>query len=136
MLSKRILAFSILALFVAMVIFGLHASMMTDKDGNMSKCPLTNGISSICPMNVFEHIGAWHSLLTTIISVIILFFFALTFLSVSSLFKNLNNVNSMRNRFLLYRRESFTFRPFDYLRLVFRKGILNPKVFSFVSISR
>ncbi len=135
MLSKRILTLSILALFVAMVIFGLHASMMTDKDGNMSKCPLTNGISSICPMNVFEHIGMWQSLFTTIVPVIILFFFALTFLSVSSLFKNLNNVNSMWNRFLLYQRQSFTFQPFDYLRLVFRKAILNPKVFSFVSIS-
>ncbi len=136
MLSKRILTLSILVLFVTMVIFGLHASMMADKDGNMSKCPLTNGTSSICPMNVFEHIGTWQSLFATIIPIIILFFFVLTFLFVGSLFKNLSNTNSMRHRFLIYQRRSFIFQLFDYFRLVFRKGILNPKVFDFVSISR
>lgn len=136
MLSRQILNLSILALFVAMAIFGLHASMMAGGNGSMSNCPLTNGISSICPMNVFEHIGTWQSLFTAIAPTAILLFLAFALLLGGFRFENSGAVNSRKNRFLIYQRQNFTFRLFDYLSIIFRKGILHPKVFALTSISR
>lgn len=136
MLSKQILNISILALFIAMAIFGLHASMMTDRSGDMSNCPLINGISSICPMNVFEHINTWLSLFTTVTPATILLFFAFALLFVSPLSESPGYINSRGNISSLYRRQNLAFRPFDYLRIILGKGILHPKVFGLVSASR
>ncbi len=119
-----------------MAIFGLHASMMAGGNGSMSNCPLTNGISSICPMNVFEHIGTWQSLFTAIAPTAILLFLAFALLLGGFRFENSGAVNSRKNRFLIYQRQNFTFRLFDYLSIIFRKGILHPKVFALTSISR
>ena len=134
-LSKRILALSILTLFMVAVFFSLNAAMMTDSQGNMSNCPFTNGMSSICRMNVFEHITRWQSLFAATIPTVILLFFALTLLLVDSSFENLSEANSLKEKSLRHQRQNFILQLFDHLQFAFRKGILHSKVFSFASIS-
>ncbi len=135
--ARPILTSMTLVLFVAMAIFGLGISMNNmDISGNMSNCPLMNGMLSICRMNAFEHIGAWQSVFTATIPMLItLLLLALTLLFVSSLLVNLSRANLLKGKFLSHRRQNPSLQLFDHLRLAFRAGILHPKVFNFASIS-
>ena len=125
-LSKQILALSALALFALIVVFGLHATMVIDKDGNMSNCPFMNGVSSICRMNIMEHIEGWQSTFTTTVPAVIVLLVALVLLLGSHFNFEDNDALAIQRS---YKHRNSLSKVFNYLRIAFSRGILHSKVF-------
>lgn len=130
--SRQILALSILALFVGVATFGLYASMMADQDGNMSDCPLMNGMSSMCRMNIMEHISQWQQMFATAIpsGLSLAILLAMGFLSFLFLARdNLHNREQLNQKIAFTQINQNSFQILSYLSFAFSRGILHAKIY-------
>ena len=131
-LAKTILAGGILLLFMAISMAGLGMSMMTDAQGHMGNCPLMNGLSSICKMNVFEHLASWQSLFVSLAPNILnlsLALFSLALIFVAFIFSDESPQNIRLESSSLPREQVSLFNP---LRIAFARGILHSKIYNAV----
>jgi len=97
-------------------------------DGAMAGCPFSHG-SAMCAMNAIEHIATWKALFTALpqksaaLLAILIFIFAAAFSAPRRESPADKSLNAFRRFFLI-------FRPvFDYLREIFSRGILHPKIY-------
>ena len=125
--------------FIGVALFGVSVSMPMDKNGAMPDCPFASGSGSICPMNVVQHIGYWQQLFTSTIpastALTPLLLFMITAYGIFS--RILINEISQKSQSAYFSRESNTrFKLFNHLLLLLSGGILNPKIYNLLSISR
>ncbi len=134
--SRVILALTTLILLIAMVIFGLNASMNMDSHGNMVSCPLMNGNASICRMNIVEHLSAWQSLSAAVMPNVISLLLVFTFLLMSISSKIGENDHYAAKNFLRNKNQNFIALLFNPILLALGRGILHTKVYDYpLSIS-
>ena len=134
--QKYYLTVAVLTSLVFLSVFGISMSMRMNASPNgvsMEPCPFTQSQSSICPMNIFEHIQAWQkafralpakSFVLSVMSLAYLFFIA------AFLVKKLRELLERENfrKFLYYERRRN--KPlFNNLVYLFSQGILNPKLY-------
>lgn len=114
-------------------IFGLGIIMGSTQDGEMAGCPLTSGPASMCQMNVIEHISYWQQLFTAKVSDInslILWLLTILFvLTFPSLYIRNKDRTPLDLSFYLYNKSKPQTHLFNYLNLLFSKGILQPKIY-------
>lgn len=98
------------------------------RDGAMLSCPFSHG-SAICAMNAFEHIAAWKTLFAGLpqksaaLLAILIFAFAAAFFAP-------RRESPADKSLIAFRRFFLIFRPvFNYLREIFSRGILHPKIY-------
>lgn len=134
-LSIQILAVLTIALFVTIAVFGLHNAMAIDSRGNMSPCPLMANVASLCKMNIMAHLSGWQSLLAAATpATTLLLLSAIAFLLFSFSLKNLQEDPSAKTEFSSIKHRNLDALVFNPLRLAFRRGILNPKIYEPVAI--
>lgn len=121
-----------LPFFVVITLFGVGVSMTAD-NGDMTGCPLMEGLASMCQMGVLEHIGYWQQLFTAKVNdantlilwlLSILLLFAVYQLGI----RNRGRV-PFDSSFYLYNKSNPQVRLFNYLNLLFSRGILHPKIY-------
>jgi hypothetical protein len=129
-LSKPIFTIITITLFVAAATLGIQMTM-ADNHGNMTPCPLMNGLSSICPMNIIQHMAAWQLLFSATMPTTIVLLLALMLLLVG--FSSINSKEdfSATAEFSNIKRRNSTPLFFNPLRLAFSKGILHTKIYFF-----
>lgn len=111
--------------------FGGLFHMGTDMTGSMTDCLFMSEIETVCPMNAFEHLGAWQSVFTvSLTSSILLLLLAGTLVGVASIAPHmlrkilyadpplLTSIRALLNTF-----------PRSPLQELFSRGILHPKLF-------
>lgn len=134
-----LLAFGLFA-FVALSIFGLwHMSdMEANKDGNMEGCIFT-GKTMLCKMGIVEHISLWQGMFTAVPQESLMLL-ALLILLVAVIFviKNILAPSHLSSSEVLTRRLYSKEHPnlllFNPLKEAFSQGILNPKIYDFVTL--
>ena len=131
---KFITAFIAFTSFVFIALFGLLTMPMhmdAEKGMIMSPCPYMQGGSSLCPMNLIDHIQAWQNTLRAVPNkTISLILVALLFATISSFFfKETLWLEEMyeRQRIKRYKLRHLTFHKPLLFRYLFSQGILNPK---------
>lgn len=119
----------VLILFALAAFSGMGAFLAAGApDGAMASCPFSHG-SAMCAMNAFEHISAWKTLFAGLpqksaaLLAILIFTFVIAFFAPRRESPADKSLNAFRRFFLI-------FRPvFDYLREIFSRGILHPKIY-------
>jgi hypothetical protein len=123
------LAWLVLPLFILTTMFGAAVSsgVMT-QDGKMQDCPYM-GISTLCKMDVSEHLATWQQLFSpaiqqspTLLLLALLSFVALQYFSFYAFVPERRTTRHIFNRW----REAALFGP---LRLAFSRGIIHSKEF-------
>lgn len=132
---RLVLALSTVALFLVVSIFGLHATMMTDGQGNMRNCPLMNGIASVCRMDVFEHLANWQTLFVATVSPLAALLSVL-FLVLTFPLRSVRELHSLGKNFSRFSREDFEPNLFNHIQIALRRGILHPKLYDFSFVIR
>jgi len=121
--------------FLFIVLFGLTFSMPMNEHGQMISCPLMTGHDNgtFCPMSGNEHITAWQRLFITprqqdtLLSFILLLVFGV----IALLFQNLTRLRLfLYLQFKLYQKDHPDSLLFNYLQIVFSRGILQPKIYA------
>ena len=124
---KRVFVLIILIAYITIGGFGfMHAYQMLGHDHmDMTPCPFMQGHEAICTMNASEHLTAWQTAFTTILSnhYLLLSLFAL---SLWGLFSYIVWRPPDRNklRFIIFNRNK---RIPTLYETLYSKGILNPK---------
>lgn len=132
--TKKFNAIAIIALlsFTFVVFLGLGFSMSMDASGNMANCPWANDVSSVCPMNVNEHIANWQQLFVVnprphvALALLILLSAGITIF----VLEKLKNFDLFTEYYQRYKQEHPDIVLFNYLNLAFADGILQPKIFA------
>lgn len=126
-LLRKLVAISLFPLLFTMTVGVLVSSDMTMKDGSMHTCPYM-GVAALCSMSPLEHLSEWQSLFSAtneklavpaLLSIIALAVF--WHRMARSVVPRYIDVRTSRYRY----RE----RVFDFLKLAFARGILNPKLY-------
>lgn len=121
----------VLAVFL-ISIFGPGLIMGIAQGSEMAGCPFTGGPGSLCQMGVIEHISYWQQLFTATPSNTIIglaFLLLLLLLSTSLIFFQNDKSISSKPSYKLYNRDNPQITLFNYLLLLFRAGILHPKIY-------
>ncbi len=130
--SKNIVILGIIA-FLVMSFWSLY-SMPVDMNGKMVNCPFMNGSTSLCQMNLGEHISQWQQLFTVTRekNLLLSLFFLLAVSLVSSFHINTRVYDRLKSQ--RFRNYSYQHKPeiklFDYIVVLFSKGILNPRIYA------
>ncbi len=130
--GKVFVALAIGALFLLGSLGFMHFGMSEMGGVPTSNCPLMPGMTSVCNMNLLEHVAAWQSMFTTIIpaektfALMLLFLFAL--LSARALVAKIKWTFGPPQNHILQRTRSL-FVPHYALQEAFSNGIIHPKVF-------
>lgn len=119
----------VLILFALAAFSGMGAFLAAGtQDGAMMSCPFSHG-SAMCAMNAIEHITAWKALFAGLpqksaaLLTILIFIFAAAFSAP-------RREPPADKSLIAFRRFFLIFRPvFDYLREIFSRGILHPKIY-------
>ncbi|MDE1925332.1 MAG: hypothetical protein KGH79_04120 [Patescibacteria group bacterium] len=130
----RALASALLTAFIVVSLFGVAQGigMQTDSHGKMTGCMFSG--TAICTMTPFEHLAAWQSMFTAIVSsqsvnMLALLLLAATvfaaFMATQLLFDAALDLLEARQR--LYARRAFAAAHLNPLQELFSQGILNPK---------
>ncbi len=118
-------------LFFVVSFWGLY-SMPIDGYGRMGNCPFANGSTSLCQMNIAEHINKWQQLFTVIqekgSSLLLLSLFILLAVLFSTDVRVRSKLLSRRFRSYLYKYKP-ELRLCDRFLIAFSQGILHPKIF-------
>lgn len=122
----------IIAFFFS-VIAGMYMWFMSPTDAAMINCPLMRGDSTMCQMNLTDHIQAWKDLFVANIptferTIFVILGFAL-----------LGFLTRLLPSFLIQRRDPLiregpyqkngSWKLFDYLSVALSRGILHPRVY-------
>jgi small-conductance mechanosensitive channel len=124
---------ALLVFFLFIALFGVSLSMATDSQGNMTGCPWMSEVTKVCPMDVAEHIAEWQRLLTVTpqqnLSLLML-----ALMSFTAVLYILNHFIYLEYLFThyyqRYKREHPDISLFNYLNLIFARGILQPKLYA------
>lgn len=126
--SRRIILSLIVIVFLMVSVGGVLSMGMTMHDGKMENCPFM-GVTSICKMDVFEHLATWQNMFSSIPQQLTTFALLLL-LSLFLLARFLDDF--LRHKRSLTRPVFYRFREveiFDPLRLAFARGLIHPKIF-------
>ena len=129
----NILGVTLLFIFIFIVLFGLNLTMPMN-DGSMSHCPFAQGGTSICQMNVAEHLEKWTSAFTAIPQnylmriLIATVGLVLSVLLLNNLFLTFRNIFAVRYK--RYQADHPDIPLFNYLALVLARGILQSKLYA------
>lgn len=119
----------VLILFALAAFSGMGVFWAADsQDGAMASCPFSHG-SAICAMNALEHIAEWKALFAglpqksaSLLAILIFAFAAAVFPP--------RRESPADKSLIAFRRFFLIFRPvFNYLREIFSRGILHPKIY-------
>lgn len=101
--------------------------------GHMADCPLMGNMSSMCEMNILNHMALVKLLFATlphlaVVSVLfVAFLFTWTFREYF-----FNTLQFQKQKFRQKLRENFLLKLYNYLLELFAQGILHPKVYQYV----
>ena len=129
--SKNIIALGLIA-FLVMSFWSL-LSMSMGMDGHMTNCPFMNGSSSLCQMNVSEHLNQWKQSFSMIRekNLLSLFFLLAIIFAVTLI---LNNKTDDKIAYQRFRGHLYKYKPeiklFDFLLVAFSDGIIRSKIYA------
>lgn len=119
--------------FLLMNLFGVSMlGMGMDGHGETGHCTFM-GETVICKMTIFEHVSAWQQMFTTVFqktaSTVIIFFIisSVAFILQRYIFSIFELFSQEWQRLL--RIQPCSPVIFTYLELIFKRGILNPKIY-------
>lgn len=123
----------VLLAFIFVAVFGLSHSMLPVDSSQMSKCPFMVSKVTICSMGVTEHIAQWQQLFNSLPyqNVMLVLLVLVGVILLVSLFKNVSNLQA---EWIKARKKNQHENPetnlFNYLKIVFADGILQPKLYA------
>ena len=133
--TKKIWATMILGAFVSLSLFGVlvGSKMSMNKSEGMSPCPYMQDSSSICPMNLIDHIQAWQNTMRAnpikrIILILAGFLFTYIFLFLFKRFLQSKEFGE-RRKIKMYELKHRTFNTPFLFTYLFSQGILNSKLY-------
>lgn len=129
----KIATVSVVSAVIFISLFGIQTSMLFAYSDAMVGCPLMGESVSMCQMGVLEHIAYWQQLFTakvndanSLILGLLTILFVLAFPPLS--IRNKDNT-PFDLSFYLYTKSKPQTRLFNYLNLLFSRGILQPKIY-------
>ncbi len=126
--AKPVIVWGLIGI-IAMSFLGLY-SMPLNEHGKMTNCPFMGNSSSMCQMSATRHIAKWQELFTFIKkdgSSSFVFFIIVVILILKPYYNNDPPLSKFRFYLKKYRQERALF---NYLLLVFSRGILHPQVYA------
>jgi len=128
--SGKALIIGLVLTIIAIATFGITLGMSATNGGIMLGCPLMNGFSSLCQMDILGHIAQWQTLFTSIIPSSALALIVLLLLTVLSFVRfKLEEEETIRQQLQYLLQKDPTARLFNYLVLLFSSGVLHPKIY-------
>lgn len=130
--QKKILAGIVFLAFFASGILALNLYGPDQSHGMIQGCPYMNGDSSMCPMNLTDHLSAWKQTFTSDFSLnlkivtLILFISFLPFI----LFRVFIRYFPLIRYLSSFENQNLHFKLFDWIVLALRRGVLEPKVYA------
>lgn len=126
---KLFASVSLVFLLGAMFVSLFSMSMGTNMIGEMSDCPFMSHDEVWCPMDLAEHLGAWHTTFLAIVPIV-----TLLAAVAGTVFLFITTPHLFTKKLLYTQIPSCSFferRRFIYyfLRGLFSNGILNPKLY-------
>ena len=129
-MRRSFMGFILFAFVVSVTVGGFLSADMMMKDGIMQPCPFMDNTASICNMSPLEHVAQWQQMFTmtfqdSVSTALLLLLSALivfAFIGVLPVPKR----PPVRLSFSRYR---YRERIFDPMRVLFSRGILNPKLY-------
>lgn len=119
--SNIVIAGLLLLSYIWIALFGLpQTSHMAHSDSNTHNCPYMMGQHSICPMEVFHHLGGWQAYSKVIIPLLEILLF-IGWLSVARFIRDISPPQ------FLYIKKRYGFALIPFLQHLFSQGILHPK---------
>lgn len=128
-----IAAVSFLLGFAFISIFGMSLSMQMRGDGTMGTCPLMGNSAVLCGMTASEHVSIWQRMFSAMpVGKVFMVLAALLAAYLFTMF--LNNLAKRRDSFAVlyrfYRQEHPDSKLFNYLNVLFSRGILQPILYA------
>jgi len=129
-LSENLMLF-VLVSFIFMSVFGMGIGMEM-ANGEMSSCPFMADQTTMCQMNVAEHIAKWQEAVTGIPIKLLAFattLLALAFVGPIKLRAQPKELPAFSARLLAHYKINLG-KVFDRLLIAFSSGILKPKIYA------
>lgn len=131
-MTKRGFLILFLTLFTAISILGIGVNMAV-YNTDMAVCPLMGELLPMCQMEMSEHIGYWQNLFTAKVNdtnTLILWLLAISLpLAIYRPDIRHRAKTPLDLSFNLYNKTNPQTHLFNYLNLLFSKGILQPKIY-------
>lgn len=125
---KKLITTLLTANLLFLAIFGLNLSVRLMEDGPMANCQFMQEKSSMCPMNLVDHIAAWQNTLTGTLTASLFLILLVAVAAFAS--KNFNLGNSAFLSFTYYyKKKNSLLKYFIPMRLAYARGIIQPKVY-------
>lgn len=114
------------------VAFGAGFSLQMNADGSMgSQCPFMEHGSSMCPLNIIEHLSDWKLIFSAILSPHILILLGVLGILVGAAIVLNSNRDSHRKRSkpISHGSHAQTYLPQSFLHFALYRGIVHPKLY-------